>query len=69
MEEDLFVFNRMARTVSAPSQSTVHLADKTPQDLYYECLDEEEARQFLIPNLVYKINMQTRYAAARATVA
>jgi hypothetical protein len=43
VEEDPFVFDRMARTVSSPSQSTVHLADKTPQDLYYECLDEGEA--------------------------
>ncbi len=32
VEEDPFVFDRMARTVSAPSQSTFHLADKTPQD-------------------------------------
>ena len=30
VEEDPFVFDRMARTVSAPSQYTVHLADKTP---------------------------------------
>ncbi len=30
VEEDQFVFDRMTRTVSAPSQSTVHLADKTP---------------------------------------
>ncbi len=30
VEEDPFVFDGMARTVSAPSQSTVHLADKTP---------------------------------------
>jgi hypothetical protein len=30
VEEDPFVFDRMARTVSAPSQSTVYLADKTP---------------------------------------
>jgi hypothetical protein len=68
VEEDPFVFDRMARTVSAPSQSTVHLADKTPQDLYYECLDEGEARRFSTPNLIYKIDMQVRYAAARATV-
>jgi hypothetical protein len=68
VEEDPFVFDRMARTVSAPSQSTVHLADKTPRDLYYECLDEGEARRFLTPNLFYKIDMQARYAAARATV-
>jgi hypothetical protein len=40
-----------------------------PQDLYYECLDEGDAWQFPISNLVYKLNMQTRYAAARATVA
>ncbi len=58
----------MARTVSAPSQSTVHLADKTPQGLYYECLDEKEARQFSTPNLLNMIDMQVRYAAARATV-
>jgi hypothetical protein len=44
------------------------LADKTPRDLYYECLDEGEAQQFPTPNLLYKINLQTRYAAARATV-
>jgi hypothetical protein len=35
--------DRMARTVSAPSQATVHLAKRTPQELYYECLDEGEA--------------------------
>ncbi len=68
VEEDPFVFDRMARTVSAPSQSSVHLAEKTPQDLYYECLDEGEARRFSTPNLFYKIDMQARYAAARATV-
>ncbi len=69
VEEDPFCFDRLAKTVSAPSQATVHLAKMIPQDLYYECLDEGDARQFPIPNLVYKINMQTRYAAARATVA
>jgi hypothetical protein len=58
----------MARTVSGPSQATVHLARKTPQDLYYECLNEGEARQFSTPNLLYKIDMQARFAAARATV-
>ncbi len=58
----------MARTVSAPSQSTVHLAEKTPRGIYYECLDEREARRFSTPNLFYKIDMQARYAAARATV-
>jgi hypothetical protein len=44
------------------------LAKKTPQELYYECLDEGEARQFPTTNLLYKINMQARYAAVRATV-
>jgi hypothetical protein len=68
VEEDPFVFDRMARTVSAPSQATVHLADKTPQDLYYICLDEGEARRFSTPNLLCKIDMQARYAAARAIV-
>ncbi len=58
----------MARTVSGPSQATVHLADKTPRDLYYECLDEREAWQFSIPKLLYKIDVQARYDAARATV-
>ncbi len=28
VEEDLFAFDRMERTVSAPSQSTVNLAEK-----------------------------------------
>jgi hypothetical protein len=32
VEEELFYIDTMARTVSGPSQSTVHLADKTPQD-------------------------------------
>jgi hypothetical protein len=50
VEEDPFYFDRIARTVLAPSQATVHLADKTPQDLYYECLDEGEARKFSTPN-------------------
>jgi hypothetical protein len=68
VEEDPFYIDRMARTVSAPSQATVHLARRTPQELYYECLDEGEARQFPTPNLLYEINMQTRYAAAWATV-
>ncbi len=68
VEEDLFCFDRLAKTVSAPSQATVHLAKMIPRDLYYECLDEGDAWRFSIPNLVYKINMQTRYAAARATV-
>jgi hypothetical protein len=58
----------MARTVSGPSQATVHLARRTPQESYYECLDEGEAWQFSIPKLLYKIDMQARYDAARATV-
>ncbi len=66
--EELFCIHTMARTVSGPSHATVHLADKTPRDLYYECLDEKEARQFPIPKLSYKIDMQARYDAARATV-
>jgi hypothetical protein len=44
VEEELFCINRMARSVSGPSQATVHLTDKTPRDLYYECLDEGGAR-------------------------
>jgi hypothetical protein len=67
VEEDSFCIDRMARTVSAPSQATVHLAKMIPQDLYYAYLHEGDAWQVSIPNLVYKINMQTRYAAARAT--
>ena len=69
VNEDPFCFDRLAKTVSAPSQATVHLAKMIPQDLYYECVDEGDARRFPIPNLVYKIHMQTRYAAARAKVA
>jgi hypothetical protein len=60
VEEDPFWIDRMGRTVSAPSQVTDHLAKKTPQELYYECLDEGDARQFPTPNLLYKINMQAR---------
>ncbi len=44
------------------------MARKTPQELYYECLDAREAWQFSIPKLLYKIDMQARFAAARATV-
>jgi hypothetical protein len=68
VEEDSFCIDRMARTVSAPSQAKVHLAKMLPRDLYYECLDEGDARRFPIKSLVYKIDMHTRYAAARATV-
>jgi hypothetical protein len=65
--KDPFYIDRMARTVSCPSQATVHLARMTPQELYYECLDEGEAWQIPTPNLLYKINIQARYAAVRAT--
>ncbi len=68
VEEDSFCIDRMARTDSAPSQATVHLAKRTPRDLYNECLDLGEAWRFPTSNLLYKINMQTRYAVARATV-
>ncbi len=44
VEEDPFCFDRLAKTVSAPSQATVHLAKMIPRDLYYECLDEGDAR-------------------------
>jgi hypothetical protein len=43
VEEEQFYIDTMARTVSGPSQATVHPARKTPQDLYYECLNEGEA--------------------------
>jgi hypothetical protein len=68
VEEEPFWIDRMGTTVSAPHQVTVHLADKTTRDLYYECLDEGEARQFPTPKLLHKIDIQARYDAARATV-
>jgi hypothetical protein len=69
VEEDSFYLDRLARTVNSfPSQVTVSYAKKTPQVLYYECLDDGEAQQFPTSNLLYKINMQERYAAVRATV-
>jgi hypothetical protein len=68
VEEDLFFIDRMARTVSVPSQAPVHLAKMSPRDLYYECLNNRDARQCSIPTLRYAINMQQRYAAARVTV-
>ncbi len=68
MEEDPIWIDRMGTTVSAPCEATVHLARKTPRDLYYECLEEGEAQGFPTLNLLYKTVMQTRYAAARATV-
>ncbi len=44
------------------------MARRTPQELYYECIDEGEAGQFSIPKLLYKIDMQARYDAACAIV-
>ncbi len=34
VEEDPFCIDRMAKTVSAPSEASVHLAQRTPQDSY-----------------------------------
>ncbi len=44
------------------------MARKTPQELYYEYFDEGEAWQFSIPRLLYKRDMQAKFAVARATV-
>ena len=62
--ENPFYIDRMAKTVSGPSQALIHLAEMSPQDLYYECLNEGDAQQCSIPTLSYTINMQERYAAA-----
>ncbi len=67
-EENPFFIDRMAKTVSGPSQAPIHLAEISPSDLYNECLNEGDARQCLIPTLSYRINMQERYAAARLTI-
>jgi hypothetical protein len=67
-EEHLFFIVRMANTVSGPSQAPIHLAEMSPRDLYYECLDEEDARQCSIPTLSYTVNMQERYAVVRLTI-
>jgi hypothetical protein len=32
------------KNVSAPSQTPIHLAEMSPSDLYYECLDEGGTR-------------------------
>jgi hypothetical protein len=61
-EKHLFFVDRMANTVSGPSQAPINLVEMSPQDLYYECLDEVDARQCSIPTLSYTINMQERYA-------
>jgi hypothetical protein len=66
--EHLFLIDRMANTVSGPSQAPIHLAGMSPQDLYYECLNEGDAWQFSIPTLSYTINMQERYAVVRLTI-
>ena len=58
----------MAKTVSGPSQAPIHLAEMSPSDLYYECLDEGDTRRCSIAHLNYTINMQERYAAARVTI-
>jgi hypothetical protein len=60
-EEYLFFIDRMANTVSGPTQAPIHLAESSPRDLYYECL-EVDARQCSVPTLSYTINMQERYA-------
>ncbi len=67
-EENLFFIDRMTRTVSGPSQAPIHLAKMSPQDLYYECLDEGDARRCSILTLSYTINMQERYAVTRVTI-
>ncbi len=68
-EENPFFIDRMAKTVSGPSQAPIHLAEMSPTNLYYECcLDEGDAGQCLIPTLSYRINMQERYAADRLTI-
>ncbi len=66
--EHLFFVDRMANTVSGPSQASIPLAEMSPQDLYYECLDEGDAQQCSIPTLSYTINMQERYAVVGLTI-
>ncbi len=66
--ENPFFNDRMAKTVSGPSQAPIHLAETSPSDLYYEFLNEGDARQYSISHLNYTINMQERYAAARVTI-
>ncbi len=44
-EEHLLFFDRIANTVSGPSQAPNHFANMSPRDLYYECLDEGDAWQ------------------------
>ncbi len=58
----------MANTVSGSSQARIHLAEKSIRDLYYECLNEGDARQCSIPTLSYTVNMQERYAVVRLTI-
>ena len=58
----------MANTVSGPSQAPIHLAERSPQDLYYECLDEGDAWQCSIAHLNYTIIMQEKYDVVRLTI-
>jgi hypothetical protein len=67
-EEHLFFIDRMANTVSGPSQAPIHFANMSSRDLYYECLDEGDARQCSIPTLSYTINMLEGYAVVRCTI-
>jgi hypothetical protein len=51
VDKDLFYLDGMTRIVNPfPSQATVDNARKTPQDLFYECLDDGEAQQICFQN-------------------
>jgi hypothetical protein len=58
----------MANTVSGPSHAPIPLAEMSPRDLYYECLDEGDAQQYSIPTLSYTINMQERNDVVGLTI-
>jgi hypothetical protein len=46
VEEDPFYLDRMAKSVNLfSSEATGDTVKKTPQVLYYECLDDGEAQQ------------------------
>ncbi len=47
----------MARTASGPGQATIPLARKTPQDLYYECLDEGKAFKFGGQGVIHQVQV------------
>jgi hypothetical protein len=66
-EEHLFFIDGMANTVSGPSQAPIHLAERSPQDLYYDCL-EVDAQQCSTPTLSYTVNMQKGYAVVRLKI-